>query len=273
MPRVSNAAVGPPTGGGGSFFAPTSRLVGPGQNCLGGGRVLGATLDGQAVTQATTLPLGRHTVTHVWDDCLNGDPDEPERQSGGIMIEYDFPTVFGEGTYTLYFSGHGVQPMFGVNYETLNGILHVSNTRTADASGHRQDDILITLEPFFGAGPLREAPPVAPSTIALERHYDASETFVTDATFGFDVSWNDFDEDGWLGTSYGSSGAGNVLLHFNPDAGDGEPSHTSTDHVTVRMLGQSGDFYLGRILATGDVSGWRFTIDEPEGPDLPGDDD
>jgi len=274
MLRVSDAAVGPATGGaipGNHSMVP--RLVGPAQNCLGGGRELAATLDGVAITQPTNMPLGRHTYTQVWDACENGDPDEPTIQSGGVMIEYDFPTTFGEGTYTMYFSGHGERPLFGYSYRELNGILEVSNTRSVGGTGLLHDDIDMTLRPFFCVGPLREEPLVSPSTITLERRYDASGILITDAIFDFDVLWNDFEGDGWLGTMYADSGSSNIRLRFNPDAGDGENAYSSDDHMVVRLNGQSGDWYLGRVIAAGGVGGWRFMLDDPPPPDFPGDDD
>ncbi len=272
MLSVSFAAAGPHTGGGfPGNHSMVPHLVGPGNRCPGG-EVLAATLDGVAVTQATALPLGQHTITQVWDDCENGDPDEPRVQSGGVMISYDFPTIFGEGTYTMYFSGHGERHVFSGSYEILNGILHVTNARSVGPTGLIHDEIEMTLEPYFCAGPLREEPHASPSTIRLDRRYDDSGTVATDAEFDFDVSWNAYEWDGWLGTVYGSIGAGSVELHYIPNAGDGEISHTSDDYVEVRMAG-SDTWYLGRIRASGDATGWRFVVDEPEGPQFPGDDD
>jgi len=273
MLEVSFAAAGPPTGGIPPNHSMVPNIVGPARNCLGGGSELGATIDGVEVTQVTPLPLGQHTVTMVWDDCENGDPDEPRIQSGGVMIEYDFPTTFGEGTYTMYFSGHGERPLFGYGYTELNGILQVNNARSVGGTGLVHDNIEITLEPFFCVGPLREEPQIAPSTIDLERRYDISGIVVTEAIFDFNVWWNDFEEDGWLGTMVATSGSNNLHLHFDPEAGDGDVSHSSEDHMVVRLDAPTGDYYLGRVRAAGGGSGWYFMLDDPPDPDFPGDDE
>jgi hypothetical protein len=173
----------------------------------------------------------------------------------------------------MHFSGHGERPAMGGFPMVLNGILHVTNTRSVGTTGLTHDDIGITLEPFFCVGPLREEPLISPSTITLDRRFDGSGIVATDATFDFDVLWNDFEGDGWLGTMYADSGSSNIRLHFEPGAGDGEPSHSSDDHMVVRLNAPSGDWYLGRVIATGDASDWRFTVDEPPPPDFPGDDD
>lgn len=96
-------------------------------------------------------------------------------------------------------------------------------------------------------GPLREDPQVADTRIELERRYNDTG-IVTHAILDFDVRWNNYDE-------------------------DGEEPYSSDDHVEVRVNGMGGNWYLGRIIATGGVGGWRFTLDEPEGPQFPGDDE
>jgi hypothetical protein len=274
MFEVLFAAVGPATGGRltGAFGGNPSMVplqLGPGSNCSGGGRWMDATLDGQAITQGTTLPLGQHTVTMIWDQCETSNPDEPTFQSGGVMIEYDFPNEFGVGTYTMYFSGHGEHPLFEIYWEALNGILHVNLARTVGATGLPQDEIVVTLDDHFCIGPLRMEPMAADSIIELERRYANSE-IVEDAYMDFNVYWNTYDGGGHAGTMYGIFGS-DIGLHFNPDDNndDGVEPFSSDDHVEV----WSSPYYLGRILAVGGAGGWRFTLDEPEDPQFPGDDD
>jgi hypothetical protein len=110
---------------------------------------------------------------------------------------------------------------------------------------------------------------VADSIIELERRYAASE-IVEDAYMDFNVYWNTYDGGGHAGTMYGIFGS-DIGLHFNPDDNndDGVEPYSSDDHVEV----WSSPYYLGRILAVGGAGGWRFTLDEPEDPQFPGDDD
>jgi hypothetical protein len=266
--EVAQVAAGGATGG-----APQSNrsavphLLGSGQGCSGG-RYVGATLDGQGITQATALPLGRHTITEIWESCGNGDVDEPRRQDGGVMITYDFPVTFGVGTYTMYLSGFGEHPEFNL-FGMMNGILHVTNTPTVGATGLTHDEIEITLEPDFCASALRLKSVVGADYITLDRRLNADNTVITDATLDWDLFWNDFDQNGLVGTSHKGPGSSDrVELHFDIDASDdeGESPYSSEGEVMVWMDRQFDSWFLGRILAGWGQRGWQFHTDESPPP-------
>jgi hypothetical protein len=268
--RIIQNGAGMITNGGGlSNRSSVPRLVGPRQNCLGGGEFTGSALDGQVLTQGTTLPLGQHTLSMIWRECGNGDVDEPSDQVGGVMIRYDFPNVFGVGSYTLYFSG------FGEDWMVLNGILRTSISRDVSASGWPLDQVLITLEDDFSVAQLRCECLYEPE-IEMTRRLNMDETLITDAKLDFDgVSFSIYDEDNFIGymSPRASASSIDIDLHYDPTVGDsGVPAHTSEGQIGV-ALGTSfgsGDYLLGIIVAargTGGGDGWQFSFVPPEDPE------
>ena len=269
--KIVQHAAGPITGPGlAAGISSVPRLLGPGRNCLGGGEFVGSTLDGRVVTQVTSVPLGRHSLSMIWRECGNGDVDEPSDQVGGIMIDYDFPGVFGVGSYTLYFSG------YGEDWLVLNGILKVTSAQTVSGTGRPLDEFVITVMQDFSVAQLRCECVYTPE-IELTRRLNTDQTMANDATLRFDdLRFNAWNESGLLGTVYRrSSSSSDIELHFDPDEGDtGEPSHTSDGHVDVGLGTSfgSGDYLLAPIVAAGGNgggSGWVFNADPPDPPEDP----
>jgi hypothetical protein len=241
-----------------------SRL-GSGFTCLDGGAYLGATLDGQAITQATDLPLGQHTITEIWEECRNGGSDVPRRRSGGVMITYDFPDVFGVGSYTLYLSGHGEVNGNGTPWGAMNGILHVTISRTVGSTGLTHDEIEITLEPHFGASSFRLNTVLGSDYITLDRRLNADETVITDATLDWRVEWNVYDGGGFAGSIYkGPGSSDDIELHhfFGDDDGDTDDPISSEGEIIPWITNQFGNWYLGKITAVPGTRGWQFVVEE-----------
>ena len=67
----------------------------------------------------------------------------------GPLIAYDFPTEFGIGTYTLYFSG------YGDDWQVLNGILEVTLAKGTSPAGWPTDEIVMTMQRDFSAADLK----------------------------------------------------------------------------------------------------------------------
>jgi hypothetical protein len=243
------------------------RIVGPGKRCQGGGEFAGAAFDGQAVSQLTNLPLGRHTVSLVWRDCANGDPDEPSEEVGAVMIAYDFPTVFGVGSFTLYFSG------YGDDWRVLNGILEVTLARGTSPGGWPTDEIVMTLQRDFSAADLK-CECNFESEITLTRKMNMAETVITDAELDFNPGFDVWDEDGFVGNMHKNATSSNDIdLHFDPDVGDtGVPASTSEGSFDIGLGTSygSGSYLLGTIIAGpggNSGAGWVFHVDPPDEED------
>ena len=241
-------------------------ILGPGDSCYG------ATLDGAVITQGTNLPLGQHTITQVWNQCDNGDPDEPRLQGGGIMITYDFPNEFGVGTYTMYLSGHGEYAKFGLP-NVMNGILTVTSERSLNPTGVTHDDFEIELEPHFSAAGFRLHSALGFDTMELHRTYYEPDGVMTDAWLDFRLGLETFDDQGYVGTVVKSSGSSSdIKLHFEPGAADGEDPWTSEGHIVAFVEGVVGSYYGARLSAAWGQGDWHFFVDELPPPDFPGDD-
>jgi len=230
-------------------------------SCYGDGAYVGATLDGVAVTNAMFLPLGRHTVSHIWNECRN-DSDDLNPINGGMLIDYDFPERYGEGSVTIHVSG------YGQGGGAINGTLLATLTANTGTSGNRWDDIQITIDEDFSNGSLRVTS-AYPQTISIERRYTNDSLRIDEAIVDFDASMTVYDSEGAAGSVYQKEG-GLIRLRENLDVGDtGEPDHTSTGQFVV---GMSGDFTLATLEAGYGQRGWFFSVlPPPECPDEPGD--
>jgi hypothetical protein len=222
---------------------------GPPETCFVGSYG-GTTLDGVMVTSASTaLPLGRHTLSESWDDCLT-DVDDTSRQTGAYLVEYDFPQTWGVGTLTIH-----------VSDRYFNGTLQATLVAD-DANGPWSDDIEIRITEDFSAGDMKAA---TEHSISVDRRYTANGLGVDDTYVDFDALMTAFDADGGAGT-IGVRQGSFFHLHQDFSAGDsGEPEYTSTG---VMVVGLSG-YVLATLEPTGTQYGWSFHLlpDEkcPEG--------
>lgn len=223
------------------------------------GSYVGATLDGVAITTAMWLPLGKHSVSSVWADCM-ADSDDLDWDDGGLLIEYDFPERRGEGSFTMYLSGYAYE---GVIY---NGVVHADVAHVED-NGHHADQIDIVLEADFSAPGARVVDGY-PQTISIERRY-SDDLMIADDTFvDFDVAMVAIDADGAAGTMTQTGGGVIRLRWVGTDGDSGEPSYISNEEFRV---GLSGGFHLATLQAMFGIYDWGFTVLPPqECPDEPG---
>jgi PKD domain len=252
---------------GSTMFIDVPRLLGPGNNCPAGGAYLGGTLDGVALTAVTAAPLGQHTYSEIWDNCEGGDPDRMDDiLRGGVLVSYDFPNKFGEGTMTMYLSG------WGEGNHVLNGRLTVTTTPGVDSFGRKIDDILITVLEDFSAGAATNRS-AAEHTIEMHRRRNDAGTHIVRTELSFHLPLSVYDEDGYVGTAYQSAG-GSLNLNHEPDVGDdGTPSHTSDSRLEMRLgashFNPGSGQYLGTVKAVQGNGGWVLNVDEPEEPEDP----
>jgi hypothetical protein len=122
--------------------------LGPAGGCGYSGSFLGATLDGVAVTSNTAWPVGEHNVSLAWNQCYSS-PDAIVPAHGSLLANYNFPSVFGIGTYTVHMSGLVVSdtPM-GAHY-VLNGTIVITSNRTTNGLGQTVDEFEIVLQDDF----------------------------------------------------------------------------------------------------------------------------
>ncbi len=226
------------------------------------GQFIGATLDGYPVTTTALLPLGQHTVSWHWGACRY-DGDTPARQVGAMLISYNFPDVFGVGTYTMQFSG------FGLDEGVYNGAVDVTTTRTANPNGNI-DETVVTLQEDFCAGSMREDS-ASNRVLHLERRFNVDGNYIDDAYLDFDMSLAAFDEDGYAGLMYDGDDSTLLHLHEQPGTGDNnDPTHTATGRMVVRVsigVPASESFELATLLPVGGHSGWDFEPEMPEEED------
>jgi hypothetical protein len=215
------------------------------------GQFIGATLDGHAVTAGSFLPLGQHTISLHWNECLDN-PDAGLAQVGALLITYNFPDVFGVGTYTMHFSG------LGFGYGVYNGSLDVTTTRTAGVNGH-VDETEVTLHEAFCAGAYREATHVLRS-LNVDRRFNVAGNYIDDAFVSFDISMSTYDEEGYAGRLYQGTGSSRLHLRQRPTTGDNnDPTHIGTGQVVVEIavgLPLTEFFTLATFAPVGGLNGW-----------------
>ena len=142
----------------------------------------GTAIDGVMLARgATPPPLGHHTLSESWDECLT-DEDDTSWQTGAYLVEYDFPQTWGIGTVTIH-----------VSNPYINGTIHA--TLVAN-DANRSDEIEINIAEDFSAGDLERAL----NTITIDRRYTANLLGVDDVYVDFNVLMRAFDEDGSAGT-------------------------------------------------------------------------
>ncbi len=223
------------------------------------GQFIGATLDGHPVTAGTFLPLGQHTISLHWNECFD-DADAGLPRVGAVLITYNFPEVFGVGTYTMHFSG------LGFGYGVFNGSLDVTTTRTSGANGN-VDETLVTLRADFCAGAYRETQHLLRS-LNVERRFNSAGDYINNAYVDFDISLNAYDEEGYAGRMYQDTGSSILHLQEQPSSGDNnDPTHTASGQYVVGIavgLPITEYFTLATFRPVGGTAGWEF---EPVYPD------
>lgn len=240
---------------------PIDRTAAPARGCLHSGGFLGTTLDGQALTTNTTLPLGQHTLSLIWDSCRDS-PDDTDPRVGGMLVDYDFPTTWGVGSITMHLSG------FGKGISVMNGTLQVTQTRSVNSSGRQVDEILIALAEEFSSGNFRKTSN-SNNTIEVQRTLSADATAIEETEVDFDTILSVFDGNGFAGAAYQDSG-GVMRLIFDPTGGDnGVPAHRSNSvfGVGIGSLPGGAAPALVTLLPSYGSEGWGFGVDYPEDPD------
>lgn len=228
------------------------------------GRFVGATLDGIALTATTLLPLGRHTLSVVWEECFEAS-DQSTLSDGGLLIDYDFPSRFGEGTATFHFSGYLSAP----DLLHLNGIVRTTLEHHDDGAAGR-DDIHIALEEDLSTN-LFAVTSASSQTIDIERTYDADASLLIESELDFDVRMTAHDSDGPAGAVYERpDSSSRIVLRFDEQDG---PSTEGTMDVGFTHTLSGTTFHLADLEAThgplsNGVVGWQFEVLPPyECPD------
>jgi hypothetical protein len=245
--KITQTVTGPLTGrSGGAIGFPLE--FGPPEDCWMGSYG-GAVIDGVMWTPGATLPLGRHTLSEAWDECLT-DPDDTSAQTATYLVEYDFPQTWGVGTITIH-----------VSERYFNGSLHAMVTSTG-SGGTRADEFEIVIPQDFSAGDLKT---MNEHSISVERRYTSDGLSVDEAFVDFDVLMSAFDADGSAGTIGARQGTFFHLRQHFDDGDSGEPEFSSTGAMVVA----TGQYALATLEPSGTHLGWSFRLlpeDEcPEG--------
>ncbi|HEU4687167.1 MAG TPA: PKD domain-containing protein, partial [Vicinamibacterales bacterium] len=214
----------------------------------------GSTIDGVAVTTDTPLPLGRHSFSHAWHDC-HETSDDYAGIDGALLVTYDFPTVFGEGTFTIHAS----------DYRGLNGVITVTVTRTISASGAAVDDFDIQLGDDLGSYNLIAS---ALDHISVKRTSNADRTIFSKAVLDFAAPLSVYDTDGFAGTAH-QDVPGVITLKYEPTGGgdDGVDPYSAEGLLKVGLSVSGSQYHLATLKPGGGGNGWGFNvISEPECP-------
>lgn len=236
--RLTQSVTGPLTGNVGGMLG-FPQQFGPAQNCFLG-TYGGATIDGVPVTPGATLPLGHHTLSESWNDCLT-DNDDTDWQTGAYLVEYDFPQVWGAGTLTLHVS----EPYY-------NGTLQAAIVTSGSGTTRSEQFEITTLEDF-SIGDLKMA---NEHSIEVDRRYASDGFSVDEAYVTFHASMTAYDANGSAGTIGVRQGNFFHLRQHFDDDDSGEPEFSSTGTMTV-SLGQYG---LAALEPSGTHRGWGFRL-------------
>jgi hypothetical protein len=237
--KVAQKITGPFTGrAGGALRLGFPVAFGPPEDCFIG-TYKGTTVDGVIVAPGATLPLGHHTLTEAWEDCLT-DEDDTSPQTSAYRVEYDFPQTWGVGTLTMH-----------VSDPYVNGTVRASVV-ALDGNG-RSDDIEITIAEDFSAGDLLAA---ADQTVSVDRRYTSDGQDVDEAYVDFDALFRAYDADGSAGTiGVRQGGFFHLRQHFD-DGDSGDPEFMSTGVAVIGL----GDYVLATIAPSGTQAGWGFHL-------------
>lgn len=259
---AAQLATGGLTGPSLAFFGSTGVITGvpfmgrPNYSCYSGTHV-GATLDAAPVTTAVFTPIGKHSVSEIWNECREHS-DALYVSDGGILVEYDFPERYGEGSFAIYLSGYRYGDAL------FNGILRATVAAQGVGTSDRWDDIEIVVEDDFSSKALNVSSAFEQS-ISIRRRYSNDLARMDDTTLDFDVSMWAYDRDGSAGSIFQSGGANTRLRWVEPGDG-GEPPHFSNEKFAV---GLTGGFHLATLQAEYGLMGWAFDVlpaeDCPEG--------
>jgi hypothetical protein len=238
--KITQTITGPLTGSAGGLLRLGFPLgLGPPENCFMGAYG-GATLDGVLLTPGASLPLGHHTLSEAWDECLT-DVDDTDAQTGAYRVEYDFPQTWGVGTLTLHVS----EPYF-------NGTLHATVASTG-TGGSRQDIIEITIPEDFSVGDLRTG---VDHSITVDRRYTSDGFAVDEAYVDFNVLMTAIDVDGGAGVIGVHQGSFFHLRQRFDDGDSAEPEFSSTGTMIVGLSG----YVLAALEPSGTQRGWGFRL-------------
>lgn len=247
--KITQTVTGPLTAHvGGALRLGFPTQFGPPEQCFMGSYG-GTTIDGQMITPGAVLPLGHHTLSEAWDDCLT-DLDDTSRQTGAYLVEYDFPQTWGVGTLTIH-----------VSDRYFNGTVQASIVAIETSLG-KSDEIEITIGDDFSAGDMKTS---GEKSITVDRRYSSDGLKVDEAYVDFDVLMTAFDANGGAGTIGVRQGS---FFHLRQHFGEGDDSEPEFTSSGVMVVGLSG-YVLATLEPSGTQSGWGFRVlpDEecPEG--------
>lgn len=235
--------------------------------CGYSGTFVGGTLDGAPISQTTLLPLGRHTISMIWEGECRPSSDHTVPTMGGMLVTYDFPETFGVGSVTWHMSGHLRASTAGESRGWMNGIVSATVATGFDLSGHRVDDIDISVLDGFSVTALRKSGSLS-NQIRVERRFSADSSIVERSVVDFELSFNFYDVEGFEGV-VSQAGDGDLELNHDPEGAGG----SATDELEVGIGPQdigAPSYTLSTLLPQfgGNEMPWSFEIvPRPECPE------
>ncbi|WP_129641234.1 PKD domain-containing protein [Peristeroidobacter agariperforans] len=237
--------------------------------CGYGGSFVGGTLDGAPVSQTLLLPLGRHTISMIWEGECRPTSDHTVPTMGGVLVTYDFPETFGVGSVTWHMSGHLRASSAGVSRGWMNGIVTATFATGFDLSGRRVDNIDISVLDGLSVTALRKSGSSSASNqIRVDRRFSADSSIVERSVVDFDVSLNFYDVEGFEGV-VSQAGDGGLELNHDPEGEGG----SSTDEFEVGIGPQdigAPSYTLSTLVPQfgGNEMPWSFeVVPRPECPE------